>query len=98
MKTTYYVTKYALSDGIYAAECKPAARDGWVFDPTRPFTTLKFCRDCFRAPEEAEADAKARAAKRLQQLENQLATLKQLAVKPKWRAGISTGRFRSGGP
>lgn len=87
---TGYVTKYALSTGIYKTNLRPQQNYETAEDVTKyrfstpPWNPLRVGKDLFYTEEEAIEDAKRRAKRRLESLKKERKKLKLLAKEPKW--------------
>lgn len=87
MMATVYVYKYALTEGIYEHKGKleQTNRGKGVW------TGLNFLivgRDCALTIDEAEAEARKRAERKLASLEKQKEKLCQLAITPRWSSKV----------
>jgi hypothetical protein len=80
----YYVTKYALSRGIFKQALEPDDEGYATRRETGGYAYYKIGRDCFESRDEAIQDAKFRAVAQLKSLDRQRTKLEALAYEPKW--------------
>ena len=85
-----YVTKYALTNGIRVYDDGQITQSpsGITYYQTaeRWATLFRIGVDAFLTREEAEADARARANKKLASLQKQIKRIQPLILSPKYRA------------
>jgi hypothetical protein len=90
---TYYVTKYALSRGIFKQVLTLDDEGYATRGETGGYSYYKIGRDCFESRDEAIQDAKFRAVAKLKSLDRQRTKLEALAYEPKWDGSVkSTSR------
>lgn len=77
-----WVTKYALSRGIYQAKVNHTPGDKLCL-PEGAWFSIYWERECFEDKEAALQNARERAEKKAKSLRKQLAKIEQLAVTPK---------------
>lgn len=85
MKTTIYITKYALTDGILVREGEPTHTEGGYFYKYEPgaLTSSIYGKDVYLAPEPALKRAEEMRVKKIASLEKQIKKLQTLVVKVK---------------
>lgn len=80
-----FVTKYALTQGIFEAEGELDGRYVYLGGAGTIRIQCRLDRDCFENKRDAEEWAKTLAAREVKHLRLRLAKLEQLAEVPKWR-------------
>lgn len=86
MKTTIYITKYALTDGILVREGEPTHTEGGYFykyTPESYLTSAIYGKDVYLALEPALKRAEEMRVKKIASLEKQIKKLQTLVVKVK---------------
>lgn len=81
---TVYVTKYALTAGIETFHGGRVDGDGSYFYTATGYQYFKFGTDAFYSCDEAERNAREKAARKLASLDKQRAKILPLLNKPKW--------------
>ena len=81
-----FVTKYALTQGIYATQVEQDVPSKYWYG-TASKLSLQFVegRDVFWTRSEAIDNARCRATKKVKSLESQVSRFHELSIQPKWK-------------
>jgi hypothetical protein len=90
-----FVTKYALTLGIYEAgpgtDIPVRMSNGYIYAGHHPIVQGRLGIDCFETREEAERAARQMALKKIDSLKRTLSKLVGLSAEPKWRKEKASG-------
>lgn len=85
-RLTGYCTRYALTAGIYPVTVETDPDLKYAYTTDRWKTQLVLGKTFFKTLDEAKAQARELATKRVANLEKQIRKLKQLTIEPKVQA------------